>query len=384
MNSPDPKPAAGETRRECQAVDYGPYSYGAQYPCHLTKGHDGPHECMDKDDCPHTWKNRAAPSPASSPRKDAPQRQSSLAEMCPEQTSLGTFGQMGKCKYQQLPHTEADHEAMCNPEAAWTAEKPEGERLGTCSPLTKPHMKQNCLDHPNWQPIAYEAAGGEAGIPGSKPMYWCCKADFGQHETTCKNFKAPAAPSGEQTPNAWQFWCQWQADNNVRHHTIDDWPIRFAEAWAEVRLSTLRRERDQREKLSSLGHNMCTVCWSVSWVPVPQFECSLTHPHIGEHVRCDLCRAEAQLRERTAERDQLKDTHRDMVQHVRELRSTIERLEGECLVSSDRISCYGLPYKGDEALQTANIYAWYDTATYWKTEYSKLERQLAELRSGKI
>lgn len=44
---------------ECQAIDYGPYSYGSQYPCRRKLGHKGPHECLDKDDCPHTWPNKS-------------------------------------------------------------------------------------------------------------------------------------------------------------------------------------------------------------------------------------------------------------------------------------------------------------------------------------
>jgi hypothetical protein len=44
---------AAEPRRECQARDVG--SYGSDYPCHLLVGHEGPHECLDKDDCPHHW-----------------------------------------------------------------------------------------------------------------------------------------------------------------------------------------------------------------------------------------------------------------------------------------------------------------------------------------
>jgi hypothetical protein len=44
-----------EDKRECQAIDYGPYSYGAQYPCYLLEWHKGPHQCLDKDDCPHNW-----------------------------------------------------------------------------------------------------------------------------------------------------------------------------------------------------------------------------------------------------------------------------------------------------------------------------------------
>jgi hypothetical protein len=44
-----------ERHEECQALslDYG--SMG--YPCHLEKNHKGPHEVLDKDDCPHHWKN---------------------------------------------------------------------------------------------------------------------------------------------------------------------------------------------------------------------------------------------------------------------------------------------------------------------------------------
>lgn len=43
-----------EPLEECQqlSLDYG--SYG--YPCHRRKGHEPPHETLDKDDCPHTWR----------------------------------------------------------------------------------------------------------------------------------------------------------------------------------------------------------------------------------------------------------------------------------------------------------------------------------------
>lgn len=30
-------------------------TYG--YPCIRLRGHSGEHECLDKDDCPHRWKN---------------------------------------------------------------------------------------------------------------------------------------------------------------------------------------------------------------------------------------------------------------------------------------------------------------------------------------
>ena len=39
--------------RECQQRASG---YGVEgYPCHREFGHRGPHEVLDKDDCPHRW-----------------------------------------------------------------------------------------------------------------------------------------------------------------------------------------------------------------------------------------------------------------------------------------------------------------------------------------
>lgn len=50
MNTPQK-----ESREECQARASG---YGCEgYPCHRLRGHEGPHEVLDKDDCPHRWGN---------------------------------------------------------------------------------------------------------------------------------------------------------------------------------------------------------------------------------------------------------------------------------------------------------------------------------------
>jgi hypothetical protein len=44
---------------QCLSLDYG--SYG--YPCHLRKNHEGPHEVLDKDDCPHQFGGYGSPTP---------------------------------------------------------------------------------------------------------------------------------------------------------------------------------------------------------------------------------------------------------------------------------------------------------------------------------
>lgn len=43
-----------DNHRECQEVSFSYGSYG--YPCRRIAGHEGPHEVLDKDDCPHMWR----------------------------------------------------------------------------------------------------------------------------------------------------------------------------------------------------------------------------------------------------------------------------------------------------------------------------------------
>ena len=55
-------------REECQARASG---YGCEgYPCHRIKGHSGPHEILDKDDCPHQW--GGARTTAETPKPETP------------------------------------------------------------------------------------------------------------------------------------------------------------------------------------------------------------------------------------------------------------------------------------------------------------------------
>ena len=45
------------------------------------------------------------------------------------------------------------------------------------------------------------------------------------------------------------------------------------------------------EALSAMN-KVCGVCWTSSWTPIPpkeEKECGLTHPHEGDHARCECC-----------------------------------------------------------------------------------------------
>ena len=63
------------------------------------------------------------------------------------------------------------------------------------------------------------------------------------------NLSEPSAPL-DKAQDAREFWLQWQEETGVRHHTIDDWPIQFAEAYVRrLRSQPMPRSSKQETKL---------------------------------------------------------------------------------------------------------------------------------------
>lgn len=272
-------------------------------------------------ECARRMEQAAAPSPASSPGKDAAE---------------------GMCKSHHWPPERKPHtkRGSC---IDWTAEKPEGERLGTCATDDNPHYHHSsCF---KWQPIAPEAAGGEDPVfslmsetmlkahPLMKAPASAAGGEGFTPQTNQQTWKAPAAPSEEQTKltNAHGFYSEWSNLIDRTGAKMQDWPFRFAEAYAEFYSSTLRRERDHpsgEQSLEIKAHQWLNDYYKREWqTDILNFgddHC------IGEDV-ATLCQfmakfANAELTARRRERDQLKGEKELWEREYQEVASTIERL----------------------------------------------------------